>query len=153
MSTAGHEQNAAAIVLRRRFRAPRERVFAAWTKPEALKKWWFPAGWLPLAVELDVRDGGAYRLAMRQPVTGMHIAVSGRFLEVRAPERLRFSWRWSGAFDELPETLVTVDFVAFPGGTELILRHEPFIEAGDRHQHHTGWMIACGRLDRSLGPP
>ena len=152
MPTAGRERDTAAIELRRRFRAPRERVFAAWTQPEALKKWWFPAGWLPLAVELNLREGGAYKFAMYQPATGMKIAVSGRFLEIRPPERLRFSWRWSGAFDDMPETLVTVDFVEFPGGTELILRHEPFIQTGERLQHRSGWMVACGRLDRSLAP-
>jgi DNA-binding transcriptional ArsR family regulator len=31
-----------------RFEAFPERVFAAWTRPEALKLWWCPAGWRPV---------------------------------------------------------------------------------------------------------
>lgn len=138
------------IELRRVFRAPRERVFRAWAEPEALKKWWCPNGWAPLAVAVNLRVGGAFHIGMLNLGTGVEVAVCGQFLEICPPERLQFTWRWIGAFAALPETLVTLDFVEFAGGTELILRHERFADAGTRQQHRTGWMFACGRLDRSL---
>src|SRR3712207_302531 len=56
------------VVLRmtRRFDAPREQVFDAWTNPDVVRRWWsaFPNGDTPTA-ELDLREGGRYRLAMR----------------------------------------------------------------------------------------
>jgi hypothetical protein len=55
-----------ALRLTRRFNAPRERVFDAWTTPEALKRWWCPRGWAPEGFEVDLRPGGAYALAMRE---------------------------------------------------------------------------------------
>ena len=34
---------AAALVLRRTYNAPRERVFSAWTQPEIMRRWMCPA--------------------------------------------------------------------------------------------------------------
>jgi uncharacterized protein YndB with AHSA1/START domain len=148
---AGGQANVA-FEIRRRFRSPRETVFRAWTQPEALRRWWFPIGWAPEAIELDLRVGGAYCIGMRPDVIGARVSVRGRFLEVRPPERLRFTWRWEGAFEQMPETIVTIDFIEFAGGTELTLRHENFAEADIRRQHRSGWIAACDRLDQAVTP-
>jgi uncharacterized protein YndB with AHSA1/START domain len=87
---------------------------------------------------------------MRRAGLGTEVFVSGHFLEVRPPERLSYSWQWEGAFEDMPETLVTVEFAEAVGGTELTLRHENFAEAVARQQHRAGWIAACNRLDRSL---
>lgn len=144
------EQIPIAIHLRRYFRAPPEKVFRAWTRPEALKKWWCPSGWSATEIEVDLRVGGAYRMGMRKAGRGAEVAVSGRFLEVSPPERLRYSWRWEGAFEGMPSTLVTVDFLRSGKGTELILRHENFADAEIRQQHWIGWIAACNRLEPSI---
>lgn len=144
------ERASVAFEIRRRFRSPRERVFRAWTQPEALKKWWFPSGWVPEAIELDLRVGGAYRVGMRRAGAGSRISVCGHFLEVQPPERLKFTWRWEGAFELMPETVVTVEFLEFAGGTELTLRHENFADREVGWQHRSGWIAACARLDQAL---
>jgi uncharacterized protein YndB with AHSA1/START domain len=141
------------IELQRRFRAPPERVFRAWTQPQALKQWWCPSGWVPAEIEVDLQVGGVYRIGMSRPDTGADVCVCGEFLEVRPPERLVYTWRWEGAFEQAPETLVTVAFVEYPGGTELSLRHENFADFGIRHQHRSGWIAACERMDRILPSP
>ena len=143
-------QAGAAFEIRRRFRCPREAVFRAWTQPEALRKWWFPSGWAAEAIELDLRVGGAYRVGMRRDAGGERVCVSGHFLEVRAPERLKFTWRWEGAFELMPETIVTVELLEFPGGTELRLRHENFSDPDVGRQHRSGWIAACARFDQAV---
>ncbi len=50
--------------LQRRFRASPERVFRAWTQPVALREWWCPPGWMAGEIEVDLRVGGIYRIAM-----------------------------------------------------------------------------------------
>jgi uncharacterized protein YndB with AHSA1/START domain len=140
----------AAVELRRVFDAPPEVVFRAWTQPEALKAWWCPSGWSATQVEIDLRAGGIYRIAMRRPAGGAEIGMHGRFIEVLPPCRLVYTWRWEGAFAGMPETRVTVELVRVAAGTELTLRHEHFADAGIRHQHRSGWLIACERLDRAL---
>lgn len=143
-------QASVAFEIRRRFHSPRERVFRAWTQPEALRRWWFPIGWVPEAIELDVRVGGAYCVGMRRDSRGARVSVRGYFLEVRRPERLKFTWRWEGAFEAMPETIVTIEFIEFAGGTELTLRHENFADADIRRQHRSGWIAACVRLDQAV---
>jgi uncharacterized protein YndB with AHSA1/START domain len=140
------------ILLIRRFSVPPDRVFRAWTEPDALKAWWCPPGWVPAAITIDLRIGGSYRIAMRRPGSQAEVAVSGHFVEVLPPQRLRYTWRWEGAFDGMPEGLVTVEFAGDRGGTVLTLRHEEFAEAGLRQQHRSGWLAACNRLDRALAP-
>lgn len=153
MRRAAGEQIDAAFELGRRFRAGPETVFRAWTRPEALKRWWCPNGWAPTAIEVDLRVGGGYRIAMSRLGAGADVSVCGRFLEVRRPQKLVYTWRWEGAFEEMPKTIVTVTFDEFPGGTELTLRHAGFADDGSRRQHRSGWVAACARMDRSLAPP
>jgi uncharacterized protein YndB with AHSA1/START domain len=76
------------IVLKRRFAAPRERVWDAMTKPECLKRWLLgPPGWTMAVCENDVRPGGAFRWAWSGP-DGAEIAMLGVNREVEAPERI-----------------------------------------------------------------
>ena len=144
------KQASVAFEIRRRFRSPRERVFGAWTRPEALRKWWFPSGWVPEAIELDLRVGGTYSVSMHRDGMGAQVSVRGHFLEVRPPERLKFTWRWEGAFEQMQETVVTVEFHEFAGGTELTLRHENFADPDIGRQHRSGWIAACDRLDQAV---
>ena len=144
------DQIAMAIRVRRYFRAPPEAVFRAWTQPDALKKWWCPNGWRATAIAVDMRVGGAYRITMRRAAADAEVSVCGRFLEIRPPGRLKYTWRWEGAFERVPETLVTVEFVPSGSGTELTLCHEKFGDAKVRQQHWIGWIAACNRMELSL---
>ena len=135
-----------------RFEAPPRRVFEAWTRPESLKLWWCLAGWHPAEIAVDLRVGGRYRFAMQRE-SGAHVlTVHGRFLEIRPPEKLVYTWRWDGAFPDMPETRVTVEFRAVAGGTELALRQEP-VNLRVCAQHLSGWLAACDRVARVLGDP
>lgn len=67
-----------------------ELVWAAWTKPEYLKKWFCPAPWSVSDCELDVRPGGIFRTVMRSP-EGQEYPNVGCYLEVVPFERLVFT--------------------------------------------------------------
>ena len=69
--------------IRRWFAVPPAAVYRAWTEPAALKRWWCPPGWEAAAVNIDLRIGGSWRIAMRRHADDAAIAVAGRFLEVR----------------------------------------------------------------------
>jgi uncharacterized protein YndB with AHSA1/START domain len=151
MQSAAVHTTGLGIELQRRFRASPERVFRAWTEPVALSQWWCPAGWAAGEIKIDLRVGGLYRIAMvRAGNAGPGVSVSGQFLEVRPPERLVYTWRWEGAFAGMPETLVTLELRGSENETLLTLSHENFTDLGIRHQHRSGWITACDRLDRAL---
>ena len=76
--------------LKRRFAAPREKVFRAWIDPEALKQWWGPPGYESPNAKVDLRAGGRYRLAMRKLPDGEVFYRSGTYREVQPPVRLVF---------------------------------------------------------------
>ena len=74
------------IRMRRAFAAPRAKVFAAWTRPEHVGRWWDPGG-KPLAVcEIDLRPGGAFRWV--NDVPGHTQVFAGTYVEIVPPERL-----------------------------------------------------------------
>src|ERR1051325_9753742 len=136
MQSAAVQTKGIGFELQRRFRASPERVFRAWTQPVALREWWCPAGWIAGDIEIDLRVGGVYRIGMaRAGNRGQAIAVEGKFLEVRPPERLVYTWRWEGAFAGMPETMVTLELRGSDNTTLLTLRHENFTDTGLRQQH------------------
>jgi uncharacterized protein YndB with AHSA1/START domain len=140
--------------LQRTFRASPERVFRAWTQPAALREWWCPAGWVAREINIDLRVGGGYSIAMsRVDGSGTDVSVRGHFLEIRPPERLVYTWRWEGAFAEMPETLVSLHMLGSGNETRLTLRHDNFTDLNLRQQHRSGWMAACARLDRAVTAP
>ena len=55
------------MIISRRFEAPVERVWQAWTEPDQVRQWWGPAGFTAPLAEMDVREGGASLVCMRAP--------------------------------------------------------------------------------------
>jgi uncharacterized protein YndB with AHSA1/START domain len=151
-STRSPEPARTGIELQRRFRVSPEKLFHAWTQPAALRQWWCPEGWTAGDIAIDLRVGGRYRIEMRRAGLGDPVTIAGEFLDVTPPQRLVYSWRWEGAFDGMPPTLVTVELTRAADETVLTLRHDNFVDLGLRQQHRTGWLAACNRLDRLLTP-
>lgn len=136
--------------LQRRFDASPNKVYQAWTRPEALKLWWCPAGWLPAEIEVDLRVGGAFRIGMCRESGTQRVSVFGCFLDVRPAARLVYTWQWDGAFAAMPETRVTIEFRAVEDGTEVALTHEHIAAMPICTQHLSGWLAASGRLHDML---
>lgn len=80
------------LVLERIVEVPPHLVWAAWTAPEYLKKWFTPAPWQTVDCEIDLRPGGIFRTVMRSP-EGTEFANAGCWLEVVDNRKLV----WTGA--------------------------------------------------------
>jgi glutathione S-transferase len=140
------------LQLQRRFDAPRERVFDAWTNPQVLREWWAAGDLTPGDAEIDLREGGRYRLSMVTSSGETH-TVSGEYKEVRAPERLAYTWAWEMGPEVMnaePVTLVEVDFEDDGGGTTVTLTHTGFSSAQTRDMHSHGWSGTLDNLERVL---
>lgn len=76
------------ITMARKFAAPRERIFAAFTEPELLKRWLFgkPGGTLAVC-EVATKPGDTFRYVWRDP-DGSQIGMSGLCLEFQPPHRI-----------------------------------------------------------------
>ena len=132
-----------ALSLTRLIRAPREKVFAAWMDVEALKVWWGPGPVTCPEAEIDLREGGAYRIANRE-ADGSITWISGSFQRVRPPEEIVYTWSVSTVPGE--PTLVRVQFLPDENGTRLILTHERFVVDAVRDMHLQGWGACIEKL-------
>jgi uncharacterized protein YndB with AHSA1/START domain len=75
------------LVLERVVDVPPNLVWAAWTRPEYLKKWFTPAPWQTVECEIDLCPGGIFRTVMRGP-EGQEFRNLGCYLEVIENEKL-----------------------------------------------------------------
>jgi uncharacterized protein YndB with AHSA1/START domain len=147
--TPARRTTAAVLKLTRRFRAPPERVFRAFTDLATLQKWWGPKGFTLPKARLDPRPGGTYRFDMHAPSGSVHV-LTGTFREVVPPRRLVYSWIWLDGDMKGGETLVTLEFRPWGAGTELRLVHEGFPGAAARNSHRGGWSQCFDRLGALL---
>jgi uncharacterized protein YndB with AHSA1/START domain len=135
--------------LNRRYPVAPEKVWRAWTDPEAIKRWWGPdAGDRVSLAQLDVRVGGRYCIVFGGP-QGTDHEVQGVYREVVPHRRLVFTWTWPNSTPER-ESVVTIVFKAAGGGTELDFRHEQFFDEAARDGHRRGWSAAFDKLEQFL---
>ena len=80
------------IVVERAFDAPRRAVFAAYTQPDLLRRWFGPHGFTLTECEIDLRVGGHWRYVVRGPsLNGTdrnEMILQGYYREVEPPELL-----------------------------------------------------------------
>ena len=121
MSAPFFQRREHAVNAVRLYDAPRERVFAAWTRAEHLAHWFGPRGFTIHSCEADARPGGVFRLCMRSP-DGVDYWVRGAYREVVAPERLvvQCSADDAAGVQRLDE-VITVQFADEGGRTRLTL--------------------------------
>jgi uncharacterized protein YndB with AHSA1/START domain len=134
-------------------KATPDALFAAWTEPAQLRKWWRMdgEGWSTSETSLDLRVGGKYRLGMVAPDGKSHIAI-GEYREVRRPTRLAFTWEWEDPTKRVGATIVTIEFKDVgKGATEVILIHEGFDDGKKTAGHEQGWTQLLKLLDEASG--
>jgi uncharacterized protein YndB with AHSA1/START domain len=134
------------LVLSRLIRAERAAVYAAWTEPETIRKWFCPRDLQLVSAEADVRVGGRFRAEMSNG-SETH-TVLGVYREIVPGQRLVFSHRWQER--DAVETLVTVEFADRDGGTLVSLTQEGFRNRASRDGHQGGWASTFDNLQHFL---
>jgi len=134
------------LVLSRLIRAERAAVYAAWTEPEMMRKWFCPRDLQLVSAESDVRVGGRFRAEMSNG--SETYTVHGTYREIVPGRRLVFSHQWQER--DAVETLVTVEFADLDGGTLVSLTHEGFRNRESRKGHEGGWASTFDSLQQFL---
>ncbi len=134
------------LTIKRRFAAPPEKVYAAWSDPEKMSHWMGPVGTQRVEAECDLRVGGRY--AIKMVMSDDEHDVSGVYREIVPNEKLVFTWAWK----TMPErqSLVTVTFRKDGNGTIMTLLHERFFDEEARDRHNAGWTGTMDRLEKFL---
>jgi uncharacterized protein YndB with AHSA1/START domain len=132
------------VEVRQTIRAPRERVFRAWTQAEEVKKWAGPGPLTVPVASIDLRVGGRYRIEMEEPDGARRVAY-GEYREVKPPERLVYSWAWEN--DRYADgSEITVEFLDRGNATEVVIRHRNLKTDEARAKHREGWTGCLEKL-------
>jgi len=148
------KSNAAADVTRpslsftRRLKAPPAKVYAAWTDPQKIIRWFGRSDAKPnsFRAEIDARIGGRFRVSFS--TTEEYYEVDGVYREVVPNERLVFSWAWHSTPER--QSQVTVALKLDGDGTLLTVLHELLFDQGARDGHERGWIGALDKLENYL---
>ena len=132
------------LTIVRRLKAPPARVYAAWTRPELMARWWGPDAGPVLSAESDPRVGGRFRVVF-QTLDGETHDCRGEYQEVEPDRKLVFTWEWVTAPEQ--RSLVTIRLRPIEDGTELTLTHAQFFDETERDAHQNGWSPALDKLD------
>jgi uncharacterized protein YndB with AHSA1/START domain len=135
--------------LERTLAATPDQVFAACVDPDQLEKWWGPAGFTSPEMELDVRPGGRYRIAM-QPPEGELFHLRGEFLAVERPTRLSYTFVWEEPDPDDRETVVVLTFTETDDGALTRLEQGAFATETRYELHRSGWTDGFERLAAHL---
>ncbi|RLP94231.1 ATPase [Micromonospora sp. BL4] len=105
------------IVLSRLFDAPAHLVFAAFTEPTLLVRWYGARGWRLDQCDVDLRVGGRWRFVSLGP-EGARMVQAGVYRRIEPPHRLVCT----ELFDDQSypgETLVSHEFTELAGRTTV----------------------------------
>jgi uncharacterized protein YndB with AHSA1/START domain len=148
------------VDLRRKFNAPVEQVWKAWTNPDLVKQWWGPETYSCPAATMDVRPGGKSNLAMKGP-DGKTQYSGGVYHEVIPNKKIvssdmftdkdgnRMSANDAGLSGEWPEVMkLTVEFESLgPNESQIHLVHEGIPK--DQHDDCVaGWSSSIDKLKK-----
>ncbi|WP_300455333.1 SRPBCC family protein [Accumulibacter sp.] len=139
------------VKLHRVMRAKPEKVFRAFTNPDAVARWLPPNGYTCQVDHLDARVGGTFRMTFTNFSTGNGHAFGGSYLELVSNERLRYSDKFDAP--NLPgEMVTTVSLRAVSCGTELVAVQEGIPEIIPTELCYLGWQESLDALARLVEP-
>ena len=79
------------VSFHRVLRCPPERLWRAFTTPEAFAKWLPPHGFFATVHAMDARVGGEWRMSFTNLTTGQGHSFGGRYLEMETGRKLRYT--------------------------------------------------------------
>lgn len=127
------------VSLHRVLKASPEKVFRAFTEANAIASWLPPYGFLCTVHEMDVKEGGTFRMSFHNFTTGNGHSFGGKYIEVKPNEFLKYT----DAFDDpnLPGEMTTsVWLKKVSVGTETKLCRKIY-----RHSSLQKCVISAGR--------
>ena len=142
---------AGTVQLHRVLNAPPERVYRAFTNPDALVKWMAPHGFIAKVHQMDCRTGGSFRMSFTNLTTMSSNSFGGTYLEVKPNE----SMKYIDKFDDpnLPgEMHVTVLFKKSICGTELRITQEGIPDVIPVDMCYQGWQQSLTLLTQLVEP-
>jgi len=139
------------VTLHRVLKANPEKVFRAFTDPNAYVYWIPPYGFLGQIHHWDYKAGGSYKMSFTNFTTGSSHSFGGSFLEIIPNHFIKYS----DQFDDpnLPGEMTTsVRLTEVSCGTEIKVVQEGIPDVIPVEMCYLGWQESLDKLMRLVEP-
>ena len=139
------------VRLHRVLKAPPERVYKAFIDPAAMEYWLAPYGFLGKVHEIDVREGGGYKMSFTNFSTGSSHSFAVIYQQLIPNETIRHTDKFDDS--NLPgEMQVTINFRKVLCGTELTIVQEGIPSVIPAEMCYLGWQESLSQLANLVEP-
>ena len=139
------------VTLHRIIKATPEKVYRAFTEPNAMASWLPPYGYLGVVHQLDGRVGGLYKMSFINFSTGNGHSFGGKYLEVKPNEFLKYT----DVFDDpnMAEEMTTSVWIEkISCGTELKIIQEGIPSVIPPEMCYLGWQESLEKPAKLVEP-
>jgi len=137
-------------VVRRVLPAAPDIVYDEWLDPVGMIEWMCPRPARAVKISLEPSVGGSLRIDIEDD--GSSLYVTGHYLELDRPRRLRFTWSCSAWADPSVQSVVTVTLENHgTAETMMTIEHEQ-LPPGQVDDHQRGWTAISVQLEEALRP-
>jgi uncharacterized protein YndB with AHSA1/START domain len=139
------------VSLHRVLKASPEKVYRAFTEVSAIASWLPPYGFLCTVQEMNVKEGGTYKMSFQNFSTGNGHSFGGKYVEIKPNEFLKYTDR----FDDpnLPGEMITsVWLKKVLVGTEIKVLQENIPSAIPAEMCYLGWQESLEKLTKLVEP-
>ena len=139
------------VKLHRVLKASPEKIYRAFTQPNALAAWLPPYGFVCVVHEMNAVAGGSYKASFTNFSTGNSHSFGGKYVELKPNELLKYTDK----FDDpnLPgEMTTTVTLRKVMVGTEINITQENIPAAIPAEMCYLGWQESLEKLAKLVEP-
>jgi uncharacterized protein YndB with AHSA1/START domain len=139
------------VSLHRVLKATPEKVYRAFTEPNAMAAWLPPYGFLCTVHEMNAKEGGTYKMSFHNFSTGNGHSFGGTYVELKPNEFIKYTDK----FDDpnLPgEMTTTVLLTKVSVGTELKVTQEGIPAMIPVEMCYLGWQESLEKLKGLVEP-
>ncbi|WP_343699895.1 SRPBCC family protein [Chitinophaga sp.] len=139
------------VSLHRVLKASPEKVYRAFTEAVAIASWLPPYGFLCTVHEMNVKQGGTYKMSFQNFSTGNSHSFGGKYVELKPNEFLKYT----DQFDDpnMPgEMMTSVWLRKTIAGTEIKIVQENIPAAIPVEMCYLGWQESLEKLAKLVEP-
>ncbi|MEO6542386.1 MAG: SRPBCC family protein [Ferruginibacter sp.] len=132
-------------------KASPEKVYRAFTEANAMAAWLPPYGYLCTVHEMNVKEGGTYRMSFQNFSTGNSHSFGGTYVEIKPNEFLKYTDKFDDP--DLPgEMTTTVWLQKVSVGTDIKIVQEGLPDMIPVESCYLGWQDSLDKLTRLVEP-
>jgi uncharacterized protein YndB with AHSA1/START domain len=139
------------VSLHRVLKTSPEKVYRAFTDPDAMAAWLPPYGFVGKVHQMDARVGGSYKMSFTNFSTGSKQSFGGEYLELKPGEFIKYVDRFDdpGMPGEMTNTIWLKKVI---GGTELKVVQEGIPAVIPVEMCYLGWQESLEKLAKLVEP-